>query len=100
MPPNAATSEAGTGVSGDLDGFGASEGRDEETEETPVNPRADTAQALANAVMSALRAGDLVAAHAASKALEAFVGALGGSAPQVVSDIGTERRSRDGKSSR
>ena len=100
MPPSAATLEAGTGESDDLGGFGATQGRDEGTTAVAVNPREGTAQALVNAVMAALHAGDLVAAHAAARALEAFVGALVGSTQQEVPDIGAERRSRDGKSSR
>jgi hypothetical protein len=100
MPPNAAIPMADTGESGDLAGSQTTEGRDGGTPAVTVNPREGTAQALADAVMSALRAGDLIAAHAASKALEAFVGVLGGSTQQVVPNIGAERRSRDGKSSR
>jgi hypothetical protein len=87
MPPNAATREADAGVLGDLDGFGMTKGREAGTPAVAVNPREGTAQ-LANAIMSALRAGDLVAAHAAFKALEAFVGALGGSTQQVCQTLG------------
>lgn len=100
MPPNAATSGAGSGVLGDLDGFGASQGRDEGTISVSVNPREGTAHFLADAVVLALKSGDLVAAQAAAKALEAFVKALGKAEPHVVPDIGAERRSRDCKTQR
>ncbi len=97
MPPNAATPEPGAGVLGDLDGFGASQGRNEGTISVSVNPREGTAQFLADAVVLALKSGDLVAAQAAAKALEVFVEALGKAEPHAVRYIRAERRSRDGE---
>ena len=79
-----------------MEGFGATKGRDEGTQVATSNPRADTAKALADGVMTALRSGDLVAARAAAKALEAFVDALSNLKPQPVPDIRFERRNRDG----
>ena len=99
MPPNAATPEPDAGVLGDLDGFGASQGRDEGTISVSVNPRQGTAQFLADAVVLALSSGDLVAAQAVAKALEAFVEALGKAEPHPVPDIRAELRTR-GKETR
>ncbi len=79
-----------------MDGFGASQERDGGTISVSVNPREGTAKFLANAVVLALKAGDLVAAQAAAKALEAFVEALGKAEPHAVPDIRAERRSREG----
>jgi hypothetical protein len=42
----------------------------------PFNPRQDAARALADAVLHGLRAGDLVAARAAARALSVLVDAL------------------------
>ena len=67
------------------------------TEGTPVNPRVGTGQALADAVVLALRSGDLVAARAAARALETFVEVLSDSERHAVSDIGAKRRNREGK---
>jgi hypothetical protein len=67
------------------------------TEGTPVNPRVGTGQALADAVILALRSGDLVAARAAARALETFVEVLSDSERHAVSDIGAKRRNREGK---
>jgi hypothetical protein len=97
MPPNAATSAADTGGWGELERFGASQGRDGGTISVSVNPREGTAQLLADTVVLALRAGDLVAAQAAAKALEAFVETLGNADAHTVSDVRAERRCRDGE---
>jgi hypothetical protein len=98
MPPNAATSLADTGGWGNWDGFGVTKGRDEGTPRVPTNPREGTARFLADAAVLALRSGDLVAAHTAAKALEAFVEALGNADAHTVSDIRAERRSRGSNS--
>jgi hypothetical protein len=97
MSPNPATPEPGAGVSGDFGGFHVSQGRDEGTRSGTANPRNDTAKALADAVVLALRSGDLVAARAAAKALEAFVDALCSSERQTVADMQDARRNRDAK---
>ena len=95
MRQKAATSEPDAGVSRELDGFGASKGRDEGTLGVAVNPRERTVQVLADAVLLALRSGDLVAARATATALEVFVEALGNAEPHTVEDIGVVRRNRD-----
>ena len=77
MPPNAATSEPDAGGWGDLEGFGVTKGREAGTPGVASNPREATARALTEAVLSALSSGDLVAALAATRALEAFVQTLG-----------------------
>ena len=97
MPRNAATPEPGSGVSGDLGRFGASQGRDGGTTAVAANPREGTAQVLADAVMLALRSGDLVAARAAAKSLDVFVDALGSHTLPAVPDIGAARRIRGNK---
>jgi hypothetical protein len=63
------------------------------------SPRHATVQALTDAVLSALRGGDMVAARAAARALSAFVDELGDSVlPQqgeTVQDLARARRRRE-----
>ena len=94
MPPNAATPEPDAGVLGDLDGFGMTKGREAGTPGLASNPREATARALTETVLSALSSGDLVAALAATRVLEAFVQMLGNLEPQRVPDLRTERAHR------
>lgn len=95
MPPIVATSEAEPGAPGALEGSEGTQRRPVGTETPPINPRADAAQALADAVIAALSSGDLVAAQAATKSLDTFVSLLCGSATTAVPDIAIVRRSRD-----
>ena len=78
--------------------FDTTEGRAGDDSSPPFNPRHDPAQALADAVLHGLRAGDLVAARAAARALSVLVEALTDSSAagraESVQDLGAARKRR------
>jgi hypothetical protein len=93
------TESEGAGSSG-LGGFGVARGQIGDGSVVGGNPREAAARALADAVVQALRSGDLRAAKAASSGLDAFVRALAEpdgmpqEAPNEVSDLRAVRQAQ------
>ena len=98
-PKPAKTGEAERELAGSpgLGGFGVARGQAGDRSAPTLNPREAAARALADAVVQALRSGDLGAARAAARALGTLVDELAAVEPGRVADLSGERKARGSK---